>query len=246
MTNKKKDNKIVRTHDEFYSQIDPNAPPKDSFIQIANLIDKYKQKILKKITIVDFGCASGAFVNYLNSRFPNDNIVGYEYLEALVRSGIKNYPNLQIKQGSILDKNSLPKSSVDVITALGVISIFDDIEPVIQNIAYWSRPNGKVFIHGMFNPFDVDVFVKYKLSENYNSNEYECGWNIISQRTISSLLIKKGANNIKFHDFNISKDLFINPDDPLRSWTEKMEGGARQIVNGTCLKQPQFILEVDF
>jgi 2-polyprenyl-3-methyl-5-hydroxy-6-metoxy-1,4-benzoquinol methylase len=243
MSNKSK--QIVRTHDEFYAKVDPKAPPKDSFIQIADLIDDYKKSFLRGISVVDFGCASGAFVNYLNSRFPDDHIIGYEYLATLVKSGKENYPNIQIKQGSIIDESSLPKSSVDVLTLLGVISIFDDIEPIIHNLTRWIKPGGKVFIHGMFNPLDVDVYVKYKLSENFDAEECESGWNIISQKTISRLLRKHGIKNIKFHDFSISVDLDKNANDPLRSWTEKMRNGDRQIINGTCLKQPQFILEAD-
>ena len=237
--------KSVRTHDEFYSKIDPKLPPKDSFIQIANLIEDYKNKISKSINIVDYGCATGAFVNYLNSRFMNDNIVGYEYLETLISSGKKSYPNNQIKQGSILDIKSIPKSSVDVLTVLGVISIFDDIEPIVDNLTHWIKPGGKLMIFGMFNLMNVDIFVKYQLSENFKSPEYESGWNIISQKTVTKMLVKRGAKNIKFHKFNISLDLDKDPSDPIRSWTEKMNDGSRQIVNGTCLKQPHFILEAD-
>jgi len=169
-----------------------------------------------------------------------------EFLKNLVKLGKERYPNIQIKQASILDKGSLEKSSVDVLTLLGVLSIFDDVEPIINNLFYWVKPGGKVFMHGMFNPYDVDVFVKYKLSENFHSQEYESGWNIISQKNISNLLFDKGAKNVKFHDFNLSVDIDKNLTDPLRSWTEKMENGSRQIVNGICLKQPQFILEADF
>jgi trans-aconitate methyltransferase len=237
--------KIVRTHDAFYEKIDPKSPPKEVFLQIANLIDDYKNKILDSITIVDFGCASGAFVNYLSSRYPNDNIIGYELLKTLIRSGKKNYPNIKIKYGSILEINSLPKSSVHVLTVLGVISIFDDLDSIINNLIHWIKPGWKLFIHGMFNPLDVDIFVKYRLSENFDKKEYESGWNIVSQKTISNLLLSKNVKNIKFHDFKISIDLPKNLNDPLRSWTEKMEDGTRQIVNGTCLKQPQFILEAD-
>jgi SAM-dependent methyltransferase len=239
-------NKIVRTHDYFYAEVDLNAPPKDSFIQLKNLIAEYKSGILGKISIVDFGCASGTFVNYLSSQFPNDKVRGIEFLELLVNAGKQFYPNIDIAQGSILDKHILPKECVDIITVIGVISIFDDIEPIIQNLAYWVKPGGRVFIHGMFNPAPVDVFVKYRLSENYEKEEFESGWNIISQETISRLLHSVGANKIQFHEFNLSIELERDLKDPLRSWTEKMENGSTVIVNGTCLKQPQFILEAQF
>ena len=40
-------------------------------------------------------------------------------------------------------------------------------------------------------------------------------------------------------------DLKRNLNDPLRSWTEKLKSGKRQIINGLWIKQPQYILEVD-
>lgn len=246
MSNNQASKKIVRTHDEFYAKVDLKVPPKESFIQIADLIADYKKTISGTISIVDFGCAAGAFVNYLNHRFQDDNIIGYEYLESLVRAGKENYPNIRIVQASILERNSIPQSSVDVLTLLGVISIFDDIEPIVLNIVNWIKPGGKLFIHGMFNPFDVDVYVKYRMSEKYPEDIYEAGWNIVSQKTISKLLLNNGAKSLKFHDFNISVDLEKNHQDPIRSWTERLVNGTRQIVNGLCLKQPQSILEVNF
>ena len=41
---------------------------------------------------------------------------------------------------------------------MGVLSIFDDIEPLITNLIHWTRPNGKIYIHGMF--YDIDVYTK--------------------------------------------------------------------------------------
>ena len=42
----------------------------------------------------------------------------------------------------------------------------------------------------MFNPFPVDVLIRYKLSENYNSKTYETGWNIFSEKSVSKFLKK--------------------------------------------------------
>jgi ubiquinone/menaquinone biosynthesis C-methylase UbiE len=242
-----KEKQVTRTHDVFYSNENPVAPPKDSFIKVANLIEIYLSDKKKGggLKIVDMGCATGSFVNYLSLRFPTNNVIGYEYLQRLIDVGRKHFPTIELVQGSILDKSCMQENSVDVISVLGVISIFDEIESILQNLISWVKPGGKVFIHGMFNPLNVDVYVKYQLSENFRSSQYESGWNIISQKTISNLLLKNGASKIKFHPFELTLDLNRKLDDPLRSWTETLADGSRQIVNGTCLKQPQYILEFD-
>lgn len=239
--------KIVRTHDHFYADVDVNAQPKFSFISVAEHINKYKKsRNDAQIKIVDFGCAAGAFVNYLNYRFPFDDVIGIEYLDLLVNAAKLKFPNANIKKGSILDRSSLEDASVDIITCLGVLCIFDDIEPIISNINHWIKPGGKVLIQGMFNQDDVDVFVKYRKSECFDVQVFEAGWNIVSQKTISNLLKKYGAISICFHKFIIPFDLHRDISDPLRSWTEKLIDGERQIINATCLKQPHYILEVDF
>lgn len=240
-----KEIEIIRTHDEFYINVDPKEPPKDSFIQVASIIKNYKDILSRNISVADIGCAAGAFVNYLKTCFPEDKIVGYEYLETLAVAGRQAFPLIEINQGSVLDRNLIEKSHFDVVTLLGVLSIFDDIEPALSNVIYWTKPGGKIFIHGMFNPQDIDVFIKYRHSENYGIPEYEAGWNIVSQKTITKILSRNGARNIQFHEFNISIDLEKTFSDPLRSWTEKLENGKRQIINGLCLKQPQYIVEID-
>ena len=75
---------IQRTHDLFYLKNNINDKPKDSFIRVADLIAKYKDKNKEKLTIADIGCAVGQFPSYLKTRFGDDNILGYEYVEELV------------------------------------------------------------------------------------------------------------------------------------------------------------------
>ena len=240
---------IQRTHDFFYLKNDKNQPPKECFIQISNLIENYlNSKINKKdkIIIVDFGCATGEFPGYLQQRFPNCKIEGYEYLKELIDVASVNYPNVKFKQASVFDNKSIKNSSCDVITLCGVLSIFDDIEPIIKNLSFWIKPGGKIFLFGAFNNYEIDVFIKYRYSKDYSINKYESGWNIVSQKTISNLLYRYQAKNIKFHEFNLSIDLKKRNDDPVRSWTEKLGNGKKQIVNGLCIKQPTYIVEINF
>jgi len=237
---------IERTHDLFYLKNKINDNPKDSFKRVGDLISNYKDKNKKKLTIVDIGCAAGQFPSYLTTRFENDNILGYEYVEELVSAARVSYPEIKFKKASVLDRSAIRSSSCDVITLLGVLSIFDDIDPILSNISHWIKPNGRVYMHGMFNPFDIDVFIKYRDSKKYAKNIFEPGWNIISQSSITRILEKYNAKLVKFYEFKISCDIKKNNDDPVRSWTEKLQNGERQIVNGICLKQPQYILEAEF
>jgi SAM-dependent methyltransferase len=237
---------IVRTHDSFYASESSALPPKESFVNVCRLIKAFKQQHCQaKLSIVDFGAATGTFVNYLVDELPDEDIKGLEYLSDLVDYGRRSYPNINLEQASILDKDSLPQCSVDIITVLGVISIFDDLQSIVANLSYWVKPGGKLIFHGMFNPYNVDVYIKYR-TPGTRPGHLEAGWNIISQSTFEGILKSFGCKSLKFHEFNIGVDILQNPSDPLRSWTEKLHDGSRQIVNGLFLKQPQYIAEADF
>ena len=145
----------------------------------------------------------------------------------------------------MLDSNAISEKSFDVITLLGVLSIFDDVEPALTNLIRWTKPNGKLFIHGMFNPENIDVFLKYRSSDDYGDQIFESGWNIISQNTIKNILNKNGITSFVFHKFDISIDIPKNVGDSVRSWTEQMDNGKRIITNGLCLIQPHYLLEIN-
>ena len=87
--------------------------------------------------------------------------------------------------------------------------------------------------------------VRVYLSSDYKKPKFQSGWNIISQNTISKILEKHGVKKYTFHPFNISVDIEPKLDDAVRSWTEKLEDGSRYIINGLCIQQPQFILEIN-
>jgi len=237
-------NQVYRNHDSFYAN-EHNVKPKETFLTIFNLIKETVKNKSGNIKLIDIGCATGDFpaflVENLDSRF---DISGMEYLQSLIDSANSRFPNLNVFQGSIEEKKCIESNSCDYITVLGVISIFDQLDEIVSNLISWVKPGGRIFIHGMFNPEPFDVLVKYRNSSMIFTNEkYENGWNIISQDSFLQLVHKYGGKDVLFHPFNISIDL-PKKDDPIRSWTEKLENGERQIVNGICLKQPQFIAEI--
>ena len=93
----------------------------------------------------------------------------------------------------------------------------------------------------MFNPYPVDVIIKYKLSKNYKKKFFESGWNIFSRNSVSMFLKKnKKVKSFKYHEFVMPFDLKPQSD-PIRSWTVKAKK-TRLMVNGLSIIQPQTLL----
>ncbi len=140
------------------------------------------------------------------------------------------------------DSNSLEDNSFDVISMIGVLSIFDNYILPIKNCLSWIKPGGKLFIFGMFNDYDIDVYLGYKHSTEPLGSSLEGGWNIVSKESIRQTLNELKVQSFEFHDFEVSVDIKKKLDDPARSWTEKYSDGSRFITNGLCLLQPQKLL----
>ena len=229
---------IKRTHDKFYA-IEKNENVKQSFVKIADLIQS--ELIDENLKIADIGCAIGAFPGYLKNRFENIEVKGFEYSGELISAGKSIFPEVEFINGDItMEKDWVRyEKYFNVVTMLGVLQIFDEIDAPLKNIYKICKEGASVYIHGLFNPYPLDVFIKY---QEANSKHLESGWNIISQDSMVKKMYKIGFKNIRFHEFKIDFDL-KKKEDPVRSWTETLEGGERQIVNGLCIKQPQFILQ---
>ena len=232
-----------RTHDAFY-QFENDLEPKQYFTSIGDLIEKYRERKNFPLRIADIGCAAGAFPAYLANRFPNDYIHGYEYLPELVDSARNKYPTINFSQASVIDNLALPEHYFDVITICGVHSIFDNFEQVLDNLLLWIKSDSKIFIHGLFNPFPYDVFVKYKNNTGTQTELLESGWNMPSQLAVANLLKMRGKSNFVFHEFRMKKDIPKNQNDLLRSWTINDSNNIRHITNGLSLLQPHYTLEV--
>ncbi len=238
----------IRSHDQFYAE-EKSEKIKESFKVARNLIQDFKTNYEKSLSIADIGCAIGTFPNYLKKSFPNDNIFAYEYLDCCIKTGNKLYPNLNIQKVNILQKDSINFETHDIITCFGVLSIFDDVSIPVQNLLNWTKKGGKILIFGLFNPYEIDVQIKYrntpKLIAENQKDFLESGWNILSHNTIKKTLLSYGGKNIKFHEFKIGVDIEKNLSDPVRSWTEMLENGSRIIVNGLCINQPQYFVECE-
>ncbi len=214
---------------------------------ISSLIRKSLQSKLKTsddIIISDFGCAAGELQYTLCKDFPSAKIEGYELLDKLVEKAKSMVPDAVFKQGSVLDNGTCGNSHSDFTTLIGVLPIFDSFEPVLDNLIYWTKSKGEVFVHSLFSDYDVDVNIKYNHSSEYPLEVLESGWNIFSKMTISNYLkTHSDIQSYQFYNFEIDVDLF-KQDDQLRSWTFKDENGKRHVTNGLCILQPHSILHI--
>lgn len=231
-----------RTHDLFYLDEPRNAPPKEIFQFVCELLRDIGPP--EPFVLADIGCAVGDFPALLTSVFPKSRILGLEYLHRLVEAARQNYPNVTFLQGDIHDPDAFDPDSLDIATAIGVIQIFDDIEPAVANMSRWVKPGGMVILAGLFNPDPVDVFVRYRTVSPVNQeveSDLQRGWNIVSQATVKRIFQELEIKDATFIPFELGQDLPRRPHDLLRSWTLNADG-ARHIINATRLLQPHFIV----
>ena len=162
----------------------------------------------------------------------------------MLEKAAKFVPSAKLQEGSVLDILCKAESQYDLSFLIGVHSIFDDFETCFSNLIKWTKPGGSVYVVGMFNPFPVDVLIKYKEAKNYESDVYESGWNIFSQQSVSEFLKKnKKVKSYSFKKFDISIDL-LRQEDLIRSWTLRDYEDNRWIINGLCILQPHYLLEI--
>lgn len=225
--------------DYIYFNQDYYKNPKETFRFILDLITaRIENK--KEVSLLDIGCARGEFLYFLkNSRQEVKILCGVENSKALV-----NYATRQKFLSDITfvladgEQFSLD-TKFDFITSIGVVGYFDSLSPTIAAIKRHLNKGGVAFIFHLFNPYDVDVIIKYR--NNQRSNSFEKGWNLHAISTAKKLLIEHGMKLLNIHKFTLP---FEDPpkDDPARSWTvdtpdgQMFVNGIGQIYNLYCLE----------
>tara|TARA_B100000029_G_scaffold369398_1_gene363229 strand:- start:3161 stop:3871 length:711 start_codon:yes stop_codon:yes gene_type:complete len=208
--------------------------PKQVFKTIYKIINNYNKD--KNLKIIDFGGAEGAFAHFVINQQPNYEITNIEYDKKLLELSKKNVP---LCKSIIGDINSCPKiknNSYDIVTCIGVISIFDDFRPSINEMLRVVKKGGLIIINNMWNSYPIDLLIKVRHAKNGSQkkfNNWESGWNMISIKTISEFLKnKKKVKSFSFKKVIMKKDLLKNKNNLLRSWTNKYKNGERYHFNG--------------
>jgi len=235
---------VVREHDQLYLLEQRKHEPKEYFKFI---IAKAKNhlKAFDKLAMLDIGCATGDFLFYLQSQFPESNLTGMDVMPSLLERAKEEVENCQFIHANICDASTLPDTKYQAVFMNGVHSIFDSLEPWLDNaLNLVSKDNGKLYLFGIFNPDDIDVLLKVRSVEQDKNSQWQSGWNCFSMKTFEKYLEKSNVKNYTFHDFNIEIDIPKHEDDPLRSWTFDYNDGSKGVINGAMILHKFMLLEV--
>ncbi len=235
--------KIKRTHDALYLDENRYEDPKEMFKFVSSHAFKEKNPN-SALEVADFGCAAGEFLYYLQQTYPQLELTGIDILPELIAKATVFNPTVSLKVGSVTDTDCIGQDSFDISFLIGVHSIFEEFETCFSNLINWTRKDGRVYILGMFNPFPIDVMIKYRKATELESGTLESGWNIFSQDSVAKYLNSNSkVKHFGFHKFDIGLDLSPH-EDPVRSWTIQDRNQDRMITNGLCILQPHYLLEI--
>lgn len=207
---------------KFYSK--EKTKVKESFKFLFNDLRK-----LKFNSLIDIGCSNGSFINFLNQRFDNKNIVGADIDNSLLSLAKKRNKNTEFIKLDITKKiNARIKNKFDIVIMSGIHTIFDDIEPLIKNAYSLCRKNGYLFLFGSFNPTSYDIITRVK---NYKTKIWKKGFNRPSLITTKKIF-KKYFSNIKIKKFIFNLKIKENKKDPTRTYTLSLKSNKTLTVNG--------------
>lgn len=212
--------------------------PKEIFIFLGKLIDKCSLKN----NILDIGCARGEFLYYLNKIFTETKFTGIDYSKNLIDEAKKNlslFNNINFENSS--GENFKLNKKYDVITLLGVLSYFDDLYKILENIELHLNDCGKVFILGFFNKYDIDVRISYR--DNKRFSNFESGWNYHSLENIKKVLSTLGMKINNIHNFELSFHMEQQKDDFCRAWHINTDLG-KMYTNGLGLLYNLEVIEI--
>jgi|TARA_B100001964_G_C14197718_1_gene584237 ubiquinone/menaquinone biosynthesis C-methylase UbiE len=227
MDNMKLPNGVYKkTH--VYQDVDYEKP-KYVFSVLGDKIEKVVS-CTEKLTMLDVGGASGAFCHYIGKRFSSKiETICVEFDEELCHIGRENVQECRFICGDANNMDMIRTNTVNIVTMIGVLSIFDNFKPSLSECFRVVVPGGNVFVFGKFNEYDIDILLRYRYC---NNDIWNRGWNLFSKYSIDTFLRERtDIKKWSYEKFRFPFDL-EKKDDPIRSWTEINTRGERIFKNG--------------
>ena len=208
------------------------------------IIDKVSNCLKKKdknLKIVDLGCGDGLLIRSLSSKFPYHAFQGFDLSNQLIEIA-KSRGNKNNLSYAVKDCRSIKDYKVDVIIASGILSIFDDWEFILKKWMDILYKDGCIFIFGGFNPFDIDVKIKFR--NNFKSDDWQTGLDLISIETLKKFSIKNKINLKNLGEFRVPIEI-PKSDNPIRGFTIKDYDGSNLVINGAVQVRRFFLFKLE-
>ncbi len=229
-----------RQREETYLASERYEQPKEIFRRLSELLAPWVVE-RPHASLIDVGCATGELIYFLKSHYPNLSYAGLDSKPAFIEKArrVKQLAECRFMVGEALTSLT---GRYDLVTCFGMLGVFDEFEPLVQTLIDHTSPGGRVFVHALFNDYDIDVHISYR--DNQHTTDWNGGYNIFSMARVNDWLTALGKKH-RFHAFVMPVDLPPNVDFPHRAWTLRLADGNRQTVNGLNLLLPEKLLEIE-
>tara|TARA_B100000902_G_scaffold398852_1_gene467198 strand:- start:2041 stop:2763 length:723 start_codon:yes stop_codon:yes gene_type:complete len=206
--------KVTRPDKNIYNNNYFFKTPKEYYKQAVQIIKK------KKINnLLDIGCSNGSFLSYIKSKIAC-NYVGVEPLSNLISLAKRNVKDVTFIKARLFDKklNKL-RYSFDVVTAMGVLALFDHPEQAIKRLSYFlkKKKGSRLILINAANIFSIDTISRYKHTD---AKVWEYGQNMFSISTLKKIATK---NKLKFSFKKANLIQIKKRKDVMRSWTVDLD-----------------------
>lgn len=223
---------------ETYIGVNKAVPEKDVFTFLMRTLGAHFDA--NPASILDVGCATGDLLAFLRGHFPDASLTGLDIDERLIAEARRraDLSNVTLVIG---DVRFAQPGQYDLVTCFGMMGIFDDCEPLLDQLLLTIGNGGRIAVQGLLNSDDIDVRIAYK--DNLNGLDWMRGFNIFSRQRILRWAERKGVC-VEFHDFYMTSELPKRPHLPHRAYTLDTVDGLRRSINGLCLLLPETLMIV--
>ena len=210
------------------------SQPKESAKRLAELMLNHHPRPAGKA--LDIGCATGELMAYLGARFPELSFTGADVFDELLETGRRLLPSAEFVNASVLAPPASFKDRFDVVTAIGVMSIFDEDQLTLfwKNLLDSTKVGGWLAVLSPLNEYGIDAIIRHRKRRDGQLLPWESGWNVFSIETIREVLRSLGQHEVTFDRFVFEPVLLPKPD-PIRTWTLPTRDHPHQLTNGLKL-----------
>jgi trans-aconitate methyltransferase len=217
--------------------------PKVSAVALGDLLQRHQPQPAG--CLLDIGCATGELMAYLGQRFPSLQCTGMDVFDELVTTGRRLLPSATFVKGSVLEPPPQLLGAFDIVTAIGVMSIFDEaqLERFWRNLLACCKPGGVVVVLSPLNEYGIDALIRHRKRRDGQRLDWETGWNIYAIETVRELLSSLGADEVQMERF-VFQQVLAPREDRIRTWTLPTRDHPHQLTNGLKLLVDHYFIHL--